>query len=89
MAFARGKWDDNWPLFEFWEDKLVNEMKVVSEYVDPIVEKALQSKRASAGAGAEEGNSFLDHLVKLSDGAYVSLICDRALISVRCQTYQG
>lgn len=69
-----------WPLWEFWEDKTAEPMKIVDSFILPIIERALRKKRTSDdGFGAKatrkatlgdvsEDDTLLEHLLSLSDG---------------------
>jgi len=68
---ARSRFGKFWPLAEFWESKVEKEMQTVFGYVDPIVEGAIEAKKAkelSKVEGEDEGETLLEHLVKLTDG---------------------
>jgi len=68
----------NWPLTEFWKDKVKEQMVVINGFIDPILRAAIERKRAS-GTGdkatvdekereVKEGESLLDHLINYTDG---------------------
>ncbi len=69
-----------WPLWELSGNKTTAHMKVVSEFIDPILSLALEKKSSplSEMAGAEksdeinEDDTLLDHLARFTDG---DLIC--------------
>ncbi len=70
-----------WPLNEFFKDKVGEQMEIVRGFVDPIVIKAIEKKREREKVhGVEEnkevkdGESLLDHLVKLSDGTFCFIV---------------
>jgi len=68
---ARSRFGQFWPLVEFWENKVEKEVQTVFDYVDPIVKRALETKKAKELSGAEgedEDETLLEHLVKLTDG---------------------
>ncbi|KAF7304520.1 Cytochrome P450 [Mycena chlorophos] len=56
----------NWPLAEFWVDKLQKPLTVVRAFLDPILEEAIERKKAKGGE-VEEGESLLDHLVNYTE----------------------
>ncbi|KDQ19554.1 hypothetical protein BOTBODRAFT_28130 [Botryobasidium botryosum FD-172 SS1] len=61
-----------WPLLEFFGDKTAKNMSTLYAFVDPIVKKALQNKRAKkvdAAVGVEE--TLLAHLVQQTDDAAI------------------
>jgi len=68
---ARSRFGYFWRLIEFWEDGVEKEIQTVFDYVDPIVERALETKRMkelSKAQGEDEDETLLEHLVKLTDG---------------------
>ena len=78
----RGRYLQSWPIMEFWKDRVKEHLAAVDEFIDPIVDEALQRK-AAAGFDAEkeqareirDDETLLEHLVKYTDGtlARVSL----------------
>ena len=54
LVIARQRNEALWPLAEWWGDKMEAPMKVISEWLDPIVESALEKKRMSKMAGGGE-----------------------------------
>lgn len=79
-----------WRVREFWEDKVKKHMKVCYGFIDPILKEALEKKNRMKNNGsltgspqpmaAQEGDTLLDHLVKISDGelyrSWWSLVCE-------------
>ena len=68
---ARSRFGQFWPLIEFWENKVEKEIQTVFDYVDPIVKRALETKKVkelSKVEGEDEDETLLEHLVKLTDG---------------------
>ncbi|KAF5309813.1 hypothetical protein D9758_018843 [Tetrapyrgos nigripes] len=67
--------DDIWPLFEILGNRTDKHMKVVSGYVEKVVEEALGRKKKAVEEGkeakrvdeVEEDETLLDHLVKITD----------------------
>ncbi|KAF8185162.1 cytochrome P450 [Pholiota molesta] len=61
----------HWPLSEFWEDKLKKPMKIVHDFIDPIVEQAIKSKRTMEAKGAVEKDrddeTLLENLVNSTE----------------------
>ncbi|KAG9016306.1 hypothetical protein FRB90_003335 [Tulasnella sp. 427] len=55
----------NWPLGEIKGDASRPHMKIIHEYLDPIVKDALSKKKS--GAGSEDENTLLGHLVASTD----------------------
>ncbi|EIW83567.1 cytochrome P450 monooxygenase pc-3 [Coniophora puteana RWD-64-598 SS2] len=70
MAFG-----GTWPLFEMLEDKTDEPMKIVHEFLEPIVAEAIAKRETEGDAGkrgstekmeVQEGDTLLDHLVRLT-----------------------
>ncbi|KAF8628113.1 hypothetical protein AX15_004090 [Amanita polypyramis BW_CC] len=81
VAF-RSRWGIYWPLREFWKDKVKENMKVVNEFIMPIVDEAVRKKKdfgtvdgEKKPGGAErevkEGETLLDHLTNYTDNQTV------------------
>jgi len=66
-----------WPIFEILGDKVQGPMKIVSEFVEPIISEALSKKRARGtrkeknDSKLEEDETLLDHLVDITDGSLI------------------
>ncbi|EJD53569.1 CYP63 cytochrome P450 monooxygenase-like protein [Auricularia subglabra TFB-10046 SS5] len=66
-----------WPLYEFWQDKTKEPMKVIDAFIDPILAQALSKKKERVALGElaaddkEEAATLLDHLVMHTDDAKV------------------
>ena len=80
-----------WPLAEVFRDKSRDPMKAVRAYLDPIVENAVQEKREKetkgyatplGKGGVEEGETLLEHLVKVTDGAHCHTIPSSPLTEI-------
>ncbi|KAJ3013411.1 hypothetical protein NUW54_g1605 [Trametes sanguinea] len=64
-----------WRLFEFWQDKTAEPMRIVNEFIQPILEEAITKHRAAMGerqsggndSKDEDGKTLLDHLVYITD----------------------
>ncbi|KAF7301073.1 hypothetical protein MIND_00671300 [Mycena indigotica] len=75
MTLERAALQKRWPLFEFWKDRIKPHRKVVDEFIEPILNEALEKKRqkketAAEGKTVEEGGeeeTFLSHLVEATD----------------------
>lgn len=64
-----------WPLAEFWSDKIEEQMAIIRDFIEPIVADAVGRKRerervygVQKDKEVKEGESLLEHLVKLTDG---------------------
>ncbi|KAG6844792.1 hypothetical protein H0H87_003721 [Tephrocybe sp. NHM501043] len=76
-----------WPLMEIWEDKTKKPMEIVRAYLDPIIQDAMEKKKATStdtameekkdAAHVEEGESLIDHLVSQSSGDLNIMIAGR------------
>lgn len=57
---------------EFWSDKVKPDRKQVDEFVNPILEERQKQHLAMAASEKagddEEGETFLDHLIKFTEG---------------------
>ncbi|KAJ7321640.1 cytochrome P450 monooxygenase pc-3 [Mycena albidolilacea] len=74
LMVERAAFGSKWPLAEFWKDKVKPHRVVADAYVEGIVEKALERKRAGKqgdgkpdGEQAQEQETFLSHLVQATD----------------------
>ncbi|EIM92719.1 cytochrome P450 monooxygenase pc-2 [Stereum hirsutum FP-91666 SS1] len=68
--FFFGAW---WPLMELWKDQTEDDMKVLMGFVDPILQSAMQKKGESFTDAENDEETFLQHMVKSTDGAAGSL----------------
>ena len=61
-----------WHLGEFFQDRSADYMRVIDEFMQPILEDAITKRRASQEDGKEvtdeDHGTLLDHLVRLTDG---------------------
>lgn len=69
----RSKYSALWPLWEFWESKVDQNVKVMDEFIQPLLKDALAQKAKSGGKGAGdeevgEDTTLLEHLVRQTDG---------------------
>jgi hypothetical protein len=68
----RAAYSSKWPLWEFWKDKVKPHRTIADEYIEPILNAALEKKKAGQqyeGKGDEEAATFLSDLVKATDSA--------------------
>ena len=68
---ARSRFGQFRPLIEFWESKVEKEIQTVFDYVDPIVKRALETKKMKELSKVEtkdEGDTLLGYLVMLTNG---------------------
>ena len=74
----RSSLGDDWPLFEFWFDKVAPLRKVMDKFMEPLVEEALARRNlelSENGADIKDDGSgtLLAHLVKHTQGKESSL----------------
>ncbi|GLB44358.1 putative cytochrome P450 monooxygenase [Lyophyllum shimeji] len=67
-----------WPLTEIFGDKTKEPMKIVNAYLDPIIQEAItkrdaapKSEEKNSDSHAEEGETLMDHLVRLTSDPVV------------------
>ncbi|KAI0916862.1 hypothetical protein AcW1_007802 [Taiwanofungus camphoratus] len=73
-----------WPLFEIFSDKTSKDMKILNQFVEPIIQEALNRKQGlKAGSkhveenGTSERQTLLDQLIEMTDD--VKLIADETI----------
>jgi hypothetical protein len=73
LSAARSVLNNFWPLTEFWEDKVKKHMRIVHDFVNPVVKAALTKKRRSKESPPEgtENVTLLDDLVNQTDGIHL------------------
>ena len=66
----RGFYGKLWPLVDFWEDTVAKDRKIASEFMDPLIQAALEKKKAAKGVYEvnQDDVTLLDHLVHQTDG---------------------
>ena len=69
----RSSLGNDWPLFEFWSDKVIPLRKVMDKFMEPLMEEALARRNleiSENGADVKDGGSenLLVHLVKHTQG---------------------
>jgi len=59
-----------WPLVHFWEDLVAKDKKITNEFTDPLIQAALDKKKAAKGVYEvdREDLTLLDYLVHQIDG---------------------
>ena len=68
---ARSRFGQFWPIIELWESKVEKEIQTVFDYIDPVVKRALETKKMKELSKLEtedEGETLLEYLVKRTDG---------------------
>jgi len=81
LIALRSRLGVNWPIAEFWKDKVLEQMKVINRFIEPIMRAAVARKQAQRWDAKEEaslekerevkdGESLLDHLINYTEGAH-------------------
>lgn len=63
-----------WPLRELWKDNMDPHLAVVSDFLDPIVAKAISNARKMNEAGLRsttEHSTFLEYLADNTEGGFL------------------
>ncbi|KAF5358875.1 hypothetical protein D9757_012299 [Collybiopsis confluens] len=72
QASARGRIGDLWPLAEFWEDKVGLHRQEIDKFTKPIIEERMRALVKKSGEDVkDEGETFLDHLLRSTDDKQV------------------
>ncbi|TFK72864.1 cytochrome P450 monooxygenase pc-3 [Pluteus cervinus] len=56
-----------WPLVEMWEDKLEDPMAVIHNFIEPVIQEAMERKQGGFEKGEAECLTMLDELVRQTD----------------------
>ncbi|KAK7000190.1 cytochrome P450 [Favolaschia claudopus] len=83
ITALRTRLNTHWPLAEFWKDDLIEPMRIVRGFLDPILKEAVEKNRVKVGSGEGgvkdkdvnamedrqvlEAETLLDHLVNYTD----------------------
>ena len=62
---------NDWPLLEFWSDKVAPFRKVIDNFIEPLMENAIQKRNTELSTNAkddDENGNLLAHLVKHTQG---------------------
>ncbi|KAG8886446.1 hypothetical protein FRB98_001265 [Tulasnella sp. 332] len=77
----------DWPLFEFWGDKVKRHMEPIYDYIEPILQRALEQGAAKGTIegkdveeGPEEHETLLEHLVSVTSAAMYFLVTEDSSI---------
>ena len=73
LTVVRSSLGNDWPLFEFWSDKVAPLRKVMDKFTEPLMEEALARRNlelSENGADVKDDGSgtLLAHLVKHTQG---------------------
>jgi hypothetical protein len=86
IASRRGRQGYFWPLHELFKDDMDQHLKVIADFLDPIVDKALQNANKMKEAGLRsttEHSTFLEYLADNTEGEYyIGLL--RILLTCSC-----
>jgi hypothetical protein len=77
ISFQRAPFGQDWPLIEFWKDRVKPHRKIIDEFIDPILAEALAEEAATEnGSKGENANSssgtLLSHLIAHTQGSFRS-----------------
>jgi hypothetical protein len=70
-AVSRTSFGDDWPLFEFWSDKVAPIRRVMDNFTEPLMEDALAKRRLESFKGAKDNDdngNLLAYLVEHTQG---------------------
>lgn len=82
LVALRSRRGVNWPLTEFWKDKVSEQMVVINGFIEPILRTAVERKKLSSPEESKtseknfpdkdrevkDGESLLDHLINYTEG---------------------
>ena len=73
MSVARSFFSKEWPLLEFWSDKVVPCRKVIDRFLEPLMENAIAKWNLESAKGVDakdddKNENLLEHLVKHTQG---------------------
>ena len=71
----RSRFGSHWPLFEFWNDKMKKPMRVVHDFIDPIVAAAISRKKEEMLSPSldRDDETLLENLVNSTEGPSISI----------------
>jgi len=77
QMFLRMIYGKFWPLVDFWEDIVAKDKKTINEVTDPLIQAALEKKKAAKGVYEvnRDESTLLDHLVQQTDGTKILCCC--------------
>ena len=73
LTVVRSSFGGDWPLLEFWSDKVAPLRKVMDNFTEPLMEDALSKRDFELSKGADvkddnENGNLLAYLVKHTQG---------------------
>lgn len=74
----RGTIGETWPLLELFKDKAEPHIKVIQQWLDPVVDRTLREKEAAKKVGitsSPEDTDFLSYLASTTDGTHMRTTC--------------
>ena len=79
LTAIRTSFGNDWPLPEFWGDRVAPFRKVIDNFTEPLMEEALAKRNLELSKGAEakdddEKGNLLEYLVKHTQGMLSSSI---------------
>lgn len=96
LTALRARRGVNWPLAEFWKDKVREQMVVIDGFITPILAAAVKRKQESDANGLSEkvvgdrevkdGESLLDHLINYTSGTVLFLAIQFVLCLIILKT---
>lgn len=92
VSCARSRYSTAWPLWEFWENKVDKHVKVMDDFIQPILKDALatKSKRVEKHSeDADDDETLLSYLVKLTDGEHEGTSRGRLFTLTRSSNHTG
>ncbi|KAI0703354.1 cytochrome P450 [Cerioporus squamosus] len=63
----RGRFQEAWPLAEFWHDKVEAQKAEIDKFIAPILTDALQKKNAAQDEKVTDEDTLLSQLLKVTD----------------------
>lgn len=74
-----------WPLFELFKDKTEPHVKIIQDWLDPLVKQALDHKLRTEQAGVTSpisDKTFMQHLADSTEGERIRSVQDKPLADV-------
>lgn len=73
MVTARLAFGNDWPLFEFWSDKVAPFRKIMDDFTESLMEEAFEKRKLELAKGADakvdnENDNLLAHLIRHTQG---------------------
>lgn len=82
ISSRRSRYTNVWPLWEFWGNKVDEHIKVMDEFIAPLLQEALENKVEGLDVKVDdevgEDTTLLEHLVRLTDGLLIRSIPRRS-----------